>query len=480
MSPSDPYKLASTDMLHRLKLALPYIWYLLGVVVCLFFLLMLGSQIFRGKKSGYYAPPTDQSSFLSGDVGSIHARLNALEHDIKDIKKYFHLDQLSVDKLRDMLPDQLIVKKDKNGNIILSDDFWQALQNKIRSGGASGDVASDETAEENGALWRNYIARNNATRSAYAYVRDQFPKLLEENEVATREQIIDSIHDIWDQKKDEISKEMGALKKQLDAASDSIKKFKHEPGGLSKAEIATAVEKILKDTIPKAQLDALSQSNLDSVKLGMTVVNHFSQGTGAIVDPLLTSPNYIVPENDVWWFKKVAKRLQQKPIPVPNAAEAALTPWQEYGDCWCTPSGEGSGSGPSLGVIMSSYIYPEQVVVEHILPSASLEPGATPKDMEMWAFIADPGKFGQLQGLSASMFPGETSIGLPQGYLRIAEWTYDINSKNFVQAFEIGLDMKAVGAHTNKLFVRSKSNWGGDEVPYTCFYRIRVHGEVVP
>lgn len=470
-----PNNLALTNMLYRLKLVLPYIGYLFGFLVCLFFLLMLGSQVFRGRKSGY-APSTDQSSFLPGDVRSIHTRLNALEHDVKDIKKYFDLDKLSIDKLREMLPDKLIVKKDKNGNIILSDDFWQALQNKIRSV----EIDSDETANENGALWRKYVGRNNATRSAYAHVKDQFPKLLEENEVATREEIIHSIHSIWDEKKDDISKEMGALKKQLDAASDSIKKFKHGSGGLSKAEIAAAVEKIIRDTIPRAQLDALSKSNLDSVKLGMTVVNHFSKGTGATIDPLLTSPNYVMPENDVWWFTKVAKRLQQKPVPVPNAAEAALTPWQEYGDCWCTPSGEGPGSGPSLSVIMSSYIYPEQVVVEHILPSASLEPGATPKDMEMWAFISDPNKFAQLQGLSASMFPGETSIGLPQGYLRIAEWTYDINSNNFVQAFEIGLDMKAVGAYTNKLFLRSKSNWGGNEVPYTCFYRIRVHGEVVP
>jgi len=68
---------------------------------------------------------------------------------------------------------------------------------------------------------------------------------------------------------------------------------------------------------------------------------------------------------------------------------------------------------------------------------------------------------------------------VPYGFLRIATFTYDIESAQNVQAFPVQLDMAAIEASTNKLIVRSKNNWGGDHVGYTCIYRVRVHGAIV-
>jgi hypothetical protein len=454
---------------------------LIALTAVTLFLMAYSKLFFTSGSLSPFMPPGNRT-----EIQSIHQRLNVLEHEVRGIKlRFSQLDQHSIDRLKQLLPDQLLVKKDDNGNILLSDDFWKALQDKIRSDDTlsshdRGSASSDQQPVDRKG-WERYITKNKATMDAYTkdQIRDAFPRLLKDNKIATRQEIIESIHSIWEEKKDEIMKDMSVLKKKLDAASDNIKKSRSGPGSLTKQEIATAVEDFLKKTIPKEQLQRLSQSSLDSISLGAVRLNHFSKGTGAVVNKQVTSPNYVLPANRVWFLTRLRRRIQNNAIPVANSPEAALTPWQEHGDCWCTPSEyDHDGSHASLGVMMGSNIYPEQVVVEHILPTAALEPGCTPKDMDLLAHVPDPELFELLKDLSEDMF-GERDPGIPDGYVRVAEWQYDPSSPKYVQAFEVGLDMKAVGAHTSKLIVRAKTNWGGGLVPYTCFYRLRVHGDIM-
>jgi hypothetical protein len=64
------------------------------------------------------------------------------------------------------------------------------------------------------------------------------------------------------------------------------------------------------------------------------------------------------------------------------------------------------------------------------------------------------------------------------GYVRIATWTYNLESSDNIQAFPVQLDMKDLSTHTDKLIVRALNNWGDGKVDYTCLYRVRVHGEI--
>jgi hypothetical protein len=433
--------------------------------------------------------PTDY--FQSDEVQAIHERVNALEYEVKAIKKQSSvLDLKAISKLQDILPDKLIVKKDGFGSLVLSDDFWHALQDKIRAddtlipdpvGSTPEGNSSPLTQRQLGKIWENFITKNQAKLETYAFeeVARKFPKLLEDNQVATREEVIETIRNIWADNKKQIRSELVELTRKWERTSESIKALESGSRGLTKEAVKIIAQDTINKLIPHAQLDALTRAKLNAnVNYGLTRLNYFSEGTGAAIDPKANSPTYVPPKNKAGSLKKFQQWALGNPIPVPHGPKAALTSWEEQGDCWCSPW-NAEGESPSLSVIMGSDIFPEEVVVEHILPSASSEPGATPRDMELLAHVADNDRLSTIRSLSDQIFPENHGEDYPEGYVRVAKWTYDIESSNNVQVFPLSIDLKCIGAYTNKLIVRAKNNWGAGAVGYTCLYRVRVHGEMV-
>ncbi|KAH6723024.1 hypothetical protein BKA61DRAFT_663760 [Leptodontidium sp. MPI-SDFR-AT-0119] len=427
------------------------------------------------------------------DVQSINRRLNDLEYKVSHLSsRLSDLDPRALKTIQDMLPESLVVKKDKYGNIVIPDNFWQALRDKIReedifshgpvdSGKVSSGGIKDlkDLEKQTQKLWDKYIKSNKAQLGE---LNDQdivrkFPHLLEQNHIIPKTEILQLIRQSWEENRLEVRSEMADMKKKLDHATQRITKLQHDFKDESKAIAYEVIEKF----IPSGQLDALAAANLKSnLNYGLTRVNYLSKGTGAIVDAHYTSPQYVFPSMDVWIFKRTMRWLIGNSIPVPNSPDTALMKWDEHGDCWCSPSQDADGFGPSLAVIMGSSIYPDQVVIEHIAPTASLEPGAAPREMELLAHIPDPELYHAVAKMSNNIFTDDAVEPLrADGFVRIATWTYDLETPENVQGFPVQLNMKALGAHTNKVIVRSKNNWGDGSVDYTCLYRVRVHGEVV-
>ncbi|KAE9371450.1 hypothetical protein N431DRAFT_441452 [Stipitochalara longipes BDJ] len=439
------------------------------------------------------AHPLD--SFSPPEIKEIHQRLNDLEYQMARVKTHSEIDPKTLAKLEKLLPDALLVKKDKYGSLTISDDFWHALQDKIRSDQTLISYQTDgQSTSPNTGLsvkdveriaGREYekFMKNNQARMT-ALLGDElgrkFPQLLEENHVASKPEMLRIIRQSWDDNQKEIKTEMAGLTKKLENTSRQIQQLHHDPAGLTAKEVKAIAEEVVRKVLPHAQLEALARSNLQqTVNYGLTRVNHFSKGTGAVIDPYSTSPNYVFPSQDVYFWSRWTRAMMLNSIPPPKAPETALTRWDEHGDCWCSPSSSANGFGTTLGVIMSSTIYPDQVVVEHISPSAALEPGAAPREMELFAFIdTNSDTYNELKTLSDSVFGVDADVSLPYGWVRIASFTYDKESTQNVQSFPVQLDMKALGASTNKIIVRSKNNWGGEKVGYTCIYRVRLHGEI--
>jgi hypothetical protein len=439
-------------------------------------------------------------NFNSAEVRDIHRRLNDLEYQVAKAKTHSDFDPRSVKKLEEMLPDFLIVKKDSYGNRVIPDDFWHALQDKIRadetlvsyqpeitsktSTGTGLSVRDVESIvrKESGKEWEKFMKTNRAKMAAVSgdEFAKKFPQLLQDNHVASKADIIEMIRQNWDDNRKEVKLEMNQLTKKLETASRQIQKLHQDPAGLTGKEVKVIAENVVRKLLPHSQLESLAKSNLQqTVNYGLTRLNHFSKGTGAVIDPLLTSPNYVFPSQDVWFPARWMRAAMGNSIPAPKAPETALNKWDEHGDCWCSPSQAADGFGTSLGVLMANNIYPEQVVVEHIASSAALEPGAAPREMELLAFFEDREAYNAVKAMSDEILSVDSESQVPYGFLRIATFTYDIESAQNVQAFPVQLDMAAIEASTNKLIVRSKNNWGGDHVGYTCIYRVRVHGAIV-
>ena len=442
-----------------------------------------------------YSVSHPMDSFNPPEIKEINQRLNDLEYQMARLKTHPEIDPKTLAKLEKLLPNALLVKKDKYGNLAIPDDFWHALQDKIRSDetlisvqtdGKSTSPTTGISAKEMkriaGREYEKFMSTNQARMTAVLgdELGRKFPQLLQENHIVSRPEILRLIRQSWDDNQREIRTEMASFTKKLENTSRQIQQLHQEPGGLTTKEVKAIAEEVVRKVLPHAQIEALARSNLQqTVNYGLTRVNYFSKGTGAVIDPYHTSPNYVFPSQDVWFFSRWTRAVMLNSVPAPKAPETALTRWDEHGDCWCSPSSSANGFGTTLGVIMAKTIHPDQVVVEHISPFAALEPGAAPREMELFAFVdTTSGTYNELKTLSDGVFGVDEGGSLPYGWVRIATFTYDQESTQNVQSFPVQLDMKALGASTNKIIVRSKNNWGGEKVGYTCLYRVRLHGEI--
>jgi hypothetical protein len=448
---------------------------------------------------GKFLPSRPLDFFKPDEVREIYKRLDELEYQIGNIKQAPDFSK-SIVRIEELLPDFLFVKKDESGEVQIPKDFWHALRDRIRadqtltldpvdnvgrgssSKGLSVKDVRNVAGEESSKLWNEWLGANQVRLEKLSSdeLISKFPQLLKDNHVISKADIIEMIGKNWDDNEHEVKSEIRQLARNLQEVTGRIAKRPHSTSGITKHEARTIAQEVISNLIPDLQLDALARANLKNNAIhGIKQINHFSKGTGAAIDPHLTSPNYVFPSQDVWFPTRWGHWAIGNPIPPPNPPEAALTNWEEHGDCWCSPATDNQGFGPSLGVLTGNEIYPEQVIIENINPSAALEPGAAPKDMELLAYITDIDVYNTVRNFSEEIFNDEVGeLQHPYRFVKIASWTYDLESHQNIQAFPVQLDLKSLGAKTNKLVLRAKNNWGGGNVDYTCLYRVRLNGEI--
>ncbi|EHL01604.1 putative Spindle pole body-associated protein sad1 [Glarea lozoyensis 74030] len=420
--------------------------------------------------------------------------LQNLDYKYSYLKRKTEIDEKTISRIEKSLPDFLVVRKNDRGKMEIPLEFWGALRDLILSDGdllpssapptvvSTGEgVSMKEFEKKADQLWQKYIKENQAKITSWSSTEfeEKFPHLFKKHILASKSEIVDMIRHSWKDNNEAVKQELSTLSKKLDKARDQIIQLQDTPSSMSSDKLKAMISNHINNILPIAQLEALISANVKgNVNWGLSRVNHWSHGTGAVINILMTSPNYAFPSMNQWTHQKLFRWFIGNPVPTPNPPEAALTKWDEHGECWCSPAKHDNGFGPTIGVISGSDIFPDQVVVEHISPSASLEPGAAPREMELYAYIENFDTYDAVSGLSKEMF-GEPDSKLKYHYVKVAEWTYNAElGSNSAQAFNVAIDLKQFSAPTNKLVVRAKNNWGGDSVEYTCLYRIRVHGEI--
>ncbi|KAE8376109.1 hypothetical protein BDV26DRAFT_266417 [Aspergillus bertholletiae] len=229
--------------------------------------------------------------------------------------------------------------------------------------------------------------------------------------------------------------------------------------------------------------------------------NFLSIGMGVLVDPYHTSPTS---GRSAGFLQKLQSRfLSGSPQQQPEPPLAALTPWQDVGECWCSKPRSGMSQ---LALHLGREIVPEEVVVEHIPMGASIRPEVAPRNMELWAQFqivhesdSDSPPSSPVTPRKSGMLSEQLSLhshiidtlrlaykGEPEGayandellgpsFYRVGQWTYDLHASNHIQKFELDAIIDVPAIRVNKVAFRVKSNWGGND---TCLYRVKLYGHI--
>ncbi|KAI0109746.1 hypothetical protein F4814DRAFT_377604 [Daldinia grandis] len=418
-----------------------------------------------------------------------------------------------VKNLTPKIPDRVFVETDGKGKFKISQDFWHALRDLIReddiiltlenvkkaapeisnahwlaiksrlskdgfglqtgSNTSSGEHAVPVDKASLLRSWDDWVSQNQeALRKmvgGVAVSREEFMKLF-------RSEIKSYQHEI----RKELVAQDARIKELVDTMTKLRKSAKSSHGGLTEREVKAICDAAIRKAIENVKLDALASGRIRGHANDMLVnqVNFFGMGGGAVIDPHSSSLAWEPPSDSKFRSKKWYRHSSYMPQP----QSSAVTSWSEEGECFC--AGKTVRGVPqianAIGVMMSRTVIPQHLVVEHILPGSTLDPGAIPKDIEVWMYIEELTLRDEVRAFSASHLPiplaAEATTG-PDGFVKVGHFTYESrDSGDGVQIFKMSSELTRMRAATHHIIVKAVTNYGAD---HTCFYRLRLYGEVV-
>jgi SUN domain-containing protein 1/2 len=377
----------------------------------------------------------------NGDDNLLWGRMSNIENRntkrLEDVRADM---RRAIEELKQELPEIMIVRRNEDGSSEITDEFWMALTGKTRS--SMGDSE-----------WANYIQQ---TKSKLGELFDS---------TAHQER---SHTDSWPQavSRDEFVTFMERRYENLTAQVDkNIDEAIRAQSAQFKTMVQAEARKTMMDQI---RLNSLAQANLvANYELHLTKPNYFSPGLGAIVEPDLSSVTF---NNKPGRFNEWMRRMAF--TPGRNPPMAALTKWEEPGDCWCSAGQSGTSAGQAqLTVRLARPVIPKQVTIEHVpmsmMPARNIS--NAPRDIELWVQTDAPINPYYSHRQVTCRDPPPPSIGGP-AWKCLGSFKYNIHASNHLQTFDLaGEPSEAVW----RTMIRVTSNWGAS---HTCLYQVRLHG----
>ncbi|KAF7860437.1 hypothetical protein EAF04_008563 [Stromatinia cepivora] len=443
--------------------------------------------------------------FATEDLKDVYRRLDIAESDITFLKHRSTIDKNALAEIQKILPDFIALDKDSQGKPTLPANLWQAMREKIRADpslipthvhrtperpsdpSTKSDIRNNEVF--NSKQFDRYLESNRAKIQSWAgsefdvLHQTRLQQLIKDGKIATKENVVELIKKSYRDEAREVKSELQKVTKVLE---DKV-------ASLGKQALTVEQVKELANEVVIAQVEAISKANVNrKTAQSLQRMDHFAKRSHSAIIPRLTSPSYRFPHMDFGFIRRSIALLASHPIPLPNPADAALTSWEDIGDCWCSP--QQNGNGPTLGVITANHIWPDQVVVEHYpqsgYVSSGLSPLSAPKPMELLVYISHKPTYLKVKSQSDQIFPEANYRDLESGWVQVGAWSFDAFGFS-QQAFPLQIDLKDFitepennlkndTSATNKFLIRVKGNHGRGAVPYTCLYRIRLHGDVQP
>lgn len=435
----------------------------------------------------------------------------------------------------------LTLEKTDDGSYAVSDPHWSAIRQRIEN---DGTLISDRPAVGDGSTtlsdqiityvdqsvaqaWADWLKDNEKAikrvdrdktgepnpllQDLYGDVEKAVSKRLHdlglEEQIITRDEFIEEIKHQSNQYATQIRTEMDSIQGRLDRAleiAEEVKKTTQTPPGMSRVEVKAMIDEAVQRSIVDAQLEAIAKGNIKT-HLNTDLLrkkDYFSTIRGAIIDPDLTSTSYGysdqatpkqgAPRTRPWplslWKtdKKEVFREGGKYSTIEPTPGMALERWNEDGECWCAGLGDvdDDSAAASLSIMTVDTVVPQHLVVEYIASTGTFDPGAMPRDMEVWIRAPTDKRHRTLEHWSAQRWPaarrsrgggGGASLSA-RGFVKVGEFRYDnAVAKGESQVFRLSEDLVRYDAQTRQVLVRAKTNYGAED--HTCFYRLRLFGE---
>ncbi|MBE7179778.1 MAG: hypothetical protein INR71_00975, partial [Terriglobus roseus] len=384
---------------------------------------------------------------MSRDVaqGVVREELGSLNARIDDITT-------RLDHLEDSLPELVVVRSKGDGEgFELLDHFWEALRSKL--------APAEVTRSPSRFPWDGWFSRNEFLVQELARARTDLDHDaaitwgLNNYRVVSREEVVRIVKD---QHRDYVQR--------FDAHTEAV------------------LDKKLREKLRDLQRMYADGSwimrMVDNSRMALESVNFFNPKIGAVVIPSLTSPTATQTASRWrgWAYQKLSHLQPRPPI-------EALQRWEEMGDCWCsagsgkTRQGSKGDGQAQLGVVLARPTFPERLVVEHLPPAGTLDPGTTPRNIELWVHVPEERARQSLEkALDVTRWDRacDDRGSLPENFVCAGAYTYDKNGANHVQTFRMDVDFEGLGIPVTKTVVRVRSTWGR---AWTCLYRLRLLGK---
>jgi type II secretory pathway component PulM len=409
--------------------------------------------------------------------------------------------------------------KDRAGGFAVDrDEHWLAIKNRLEAeqksggggggGGGGGDASTDEirayiadtlprTLEQwirtNDKKIAAMVGSSASSASSDQHVRDVVKEAIDKggelsNLVVSRAAFMDKLRDELASAKSQYQDEFKSMHPKLEKLVQeavAAARSAQPPAGMTRAEATALVKSLVRSAVSAAKLEAVSSGKINadhSVQLNQRI-NWMNPKAGARPDADRTSPDYRA-KKGLKPSDPVAAWVRQNYVAPPMEA---LRPWEGESDCWCGSHGtdrHGRPKGVQLSVLLGTAVMPTHLVVEHLPGSASVDPGARPKDMEVWAYIEEHEARERVLDFSAAHFPSSPASryrdgmddAMYDGFVKIAEFTYeDAPERNGVNVFAFDEALREAPAITDTVLLRATSNYGAPD--HTCFYRVRLFGE---
>lgn len=211
---------------------------------------------------------------------------------------------------------------------------------------------------------------------------------------------------------------------------------------------------------------------------------------GARVVPQLTTQTYRIQPKSYWgnWGLLGSSAGEGRP-PV-----TALHPDIHVGNCWPFKGAEGQ-----LGVMLARSIVISEFTIDHAAKDVAFDVRSAPKKMEVWGLVDGADNIRKVANyhkqreqryrdlVNAANREGRappppedpypSTFPPDSHYLRLAQFTYNVNAVSHIQTFTVPQEIQELGVDIGVVVLKVKSNWG--EPNWTCLYRFRVHGHDV-